>query len=73
MWHYAEICVTLQSKMNVICFDTEMANGCELLELSVSDFDGSELFNRRFKPKARTWSPKIHGITPAIPSVGLAR
>lgn len=66
MWHYAEICVTLQSKMNVICFDTEMANGCELLELSVSDFDGSELFNRRFKPKARTWSPKIHGITPAM-------
>ncbi|MDO4319502.1 MAG: 3'-5' exonuclease [Bacteroidales bacterium] len=52
--------------MNVICFDTEMANGCELLELSVYDLDGSEIFTRRFKPKARSWSPKIHHITPAM-------
>lgn len=52
--------------MNVICFDTEMANGYELLELSVCDLDGCELFCRRFRPKARSWSPRIHHITPAM-------
>lgn len=63
--------------MRIICFDTEMANGYELLELSVLDGDGAVIFHKYFKPKCRSWSPKIHHITPAmvkgLPSVSAYR
>jgi len=56
--------------MNIISFDTEYTNTPkhnELLELSIIDVDGNEIFHHYFKPEyVSKWnrSQDIHGITP---------
>lgn len=48
-----------------LCLDAEFANGIEMIELSVFDFSGAEIYSRRFKPATLTrWDTSIHGITP---------
>lgn len=59
-----------------ICFDTESAQGrCngqyieELLEISMMDASGTELYYSRFKPRRLSkWDTKIHHITPGMVS-----
>lgn len=59
-----------------ICFDTESAQGRyrgqyieELLEISMMDASGQELYYSRFKPAHLTrWDTKIHHITPSMVS-----
>lgn len=48
-----------------LCLDAEFANGIEIIELSVYDFSGNEIYSRRFKPATLTrWDTSIHGISP---------
>lgn len=57
-----------------ICFDTESAQGRyngqyieELLEISMMDASGQELYYSRFKPgHLSRWDTKIHHITPSM-------
>jgi len=48
----------------LLCFDTETTNHGELLELSIFDIHGRELYHQYFRPKAKTWPSDIHHITP---------
>ena len=58
--------------MNIICLDTEFTGiepHNEILELSIYDSYGGEIFHELFKPeKATSWAntEKIHGITPKM-------
>lgn len=48
----------------LLCFDTETTNHGELLELSIFDIHGNELYHQYFRPKAKSWPSDIHHITP---------
>lgn len=50
----------------LLCFDTETTNHGELLELSVFDLDGNEVYHQYFRPRAKTWPTDIHHITPEM-------
>lgn len=50
----------------LLCFDTETTNHGELLELSVFDIHGNEVYHRYFKPRASSWPTNIHHITPEM-------
>lgn len=58
--------------MNIICLDTEFtgtAGRNEILELSMFNADGEEIYHQMFKPeRCRKWTftEKIHGITPEM-------
>lgn len=58
--------------MNIICLDTEFTGTVdrnEILELSIYDGEGKEIFHQLYKPeKCKKWSftEKIHGITPEM-------
>lgn len=53
---------------SAVCFDCETTNHGELLELSVHDLQGNEVYHSYYKPRARTWPTDIHHITPAMVS-----
>ena len=48
----------------LLCFDSETTNHGELLELSVFDVAGNEVYHRYFRPHAKNWPSDIHHITP---------
>lgn len=51
--------------MNVICLDAEFADNEELLELSVYNPGGEEIYHSYYRPeKIRDWRTDIHHITP---------
>lgn len=50
----------------LLCFDSETTNHGELLELSVFDIHGNEVYHRYFKPRAKKWPTDIHHITPEM-------
>lgn len=53
--------------MNIICLDAEFADNEELLELSVFDVGGKEVYHEYFRPeKIDSWRTDIHHITPAM-------
>ena len=53
--------------MNVICLDAEFTENEELLELSVFNTDGNEIYHRFYKPEnITTWRTDIHHITPEM-------
>lgn len=55
------------SKLNVICLDAEFADNEELLELSVFDLSGREIYHRYYRPELiREWRTDIHHITPEM-------
>lgn len=49
-----------------ICLDAEMADGRELLELSVFDDSETEIYHQLFRPHRRSWHTDIHHITPQM-------
>lgn len=51
-------------KYPLLCFDSETTNHGELLELSVFDMYGNEVYHKYFKPRAKKWPSDIHHITP---------
>ena len=53
-------------KYPLLCFDTETTNHGELLELSVFDIHGNEVYHQYFRPKAKHWPTDIHHITPEM-------
>ncbi len=53
--------------MDIICLDAEFAENEELLELSVFNLDGEEVYHQFFKPeKIKSWRTDIHHITPEM-------
>lgn len=50
----------------LLCFDSETTNHGELLELSIFNLDGNEIFHRYFRPRAKSWPTDIHHITPEM-------
>lgn len=51
----------------IIFFDAEFTSSNELLELSVMNGRGEEIYHHYFKPvKAKKWSSEIHHITPKM-------
>lgn len=53
------------SNLNVICLDAEFADNEELLELSVYDLTGREIYHRFYRPELiKDWRTDIHHITP---------
>lgn len=50
----------------LLCFDTETTNHGELLELSVFDITGKEVYHKYFKPRAKKWPTDIHHISPEM-------
>ena len=50
----------------LLCFDTETTNHGELLELSVFDIRGNEVYHQYFRPHAKNWPTDIHHITPEM-------
>ena len=48
----------------LLCLDCETTVHGELLELSVYDIAGNEVYHRYFKPRAKKWPTDIHHITP---------
>lgn len=53
--------------MDIICLDAEFAENEELLELSVFNLDGEEVYHQFFKPeRIRNWRTDIHHITPEM-------
>lgn len=53
--------------MNLICFDAETTDRGELLELSVYNISGNEIYHSYFKPvNSRRWRTDIHHITPEM-------
>lgn len=53
-------------KYPLLCFDTETTNHGELLEISVFDIEGNEVYHRYFRPHATGWPTDIHHITPEM-------
>ncbi len=53
-------------KYPLLCFDSETTNHGELLELSVFDLSGNEVYHKYFKPRAKKWPTDIHHITPEM-------
>lgn len=55
--------------MQVICLDAEFADNEELLELSMFDLNGKEIYHEYYRPeKIRNWRTDIHHITPEMVS-----
>jgi len=53
--------------MNIICLDAEFADNEELLELSVFNLEGEEVYHSYYRPeKIETWRTDIHHITPGM-------
>lgn len=53
--------------MNIICLDAEFADNEELLELSVFNMEGEEIYHRYYRPENITqWRTDIHHITPEM-------
>lgn len=53
--------------MNVICLDAEFADNEELLELSVFNLAGEEVYHSYYKPEMISdWRTDIHHITPEM-------
>lgn len=53
--------------MDFICLDAETTDRGELLELSVYNIGGKEVYHQYFKPEnARRWRTDIHHITPEM-------
>ena len=50
----------------LLCFDTETTNHGELLELSVFDLAGNEIYHQYFRPRVKKWPTDIHHITPEM-------
>ncbi|MCH5220508.1 MAG: 3'-5' exonuclease [Muribaculaceae bacterium] len=48
----------------LLCFDCETTVHGELLELSVYDLRGNEVYHEYFKPRSKKWPTDIHHITP---------
>lgn len=57
-----------QQHYPLLCFDTETTNHGELLELSIFDQDGNEVFHQYFRPRADSWPTHIHHISPEMVS-----
>lgn len=51
---------------SLLCFDSETTNHGELLELSVFDAAGVEVYHKYFRPHAKTWPSDIHHISPEM-------
>ncbi len=55
------------NRFDFICLDGEFANGRRLLELSIFDISGNELYHHLFKPEGMSrWPSDIHHITPEM-------
>lgn len=55
--------------MNIICLDAEFADNEEILELSVFDREGKEIYHSFYKPQSiEDWRTDIHHITPEMVS-----
>lgn len=53
--------------MEIVCLDAEFTENEELLELSVFNLEGKEIYHRFFKPeRITTWRTDIHHITPEM-------
>lgn len=53
--------------MNVICLDAEFADNEELLELSIFNIEGSEIYHSFYRPeRIRSWRTDIHHISPEM-------
>ncbi len=53
--------------MKIICLDAEFTENEELLELSVFDLTGKEIYHQFYKPeKITSWRTDIHHITPEM-------
>lgn len=58
---------TADKRFDFICLDGEFANGRRLLELSIFDGSGNELYHQLFKPTGMSrWPSDIHHITPEM-------
>lgn len=57
-----------QERYPLLCLDTETTNHGELLEISIFDIEGNEVYHRYFKPHAKSWPDEIHHITPEMVS-----
>lgn len=55
------------SNMEIICLDAEFTESEELLELSVFNLDGKEVYHKFYKPELiKEWRTDIHHITPEM-------
>lgn len=63
---YAKPAPTTGNKYSLLCLDSETTNHGELLELSVFDITGKEVFHSYFRPRAKNWPTEIHHITPEM-------
>lgn len=55
--------------MQIICLDAEFADNEELLELSIFDLSGGEIYHEYYRPeRIRNWRTDIHHITPEMVS-----
>lgn len=53
--------------MEIICLDAEFTETEELLELSIYNLEGEEIYHRFYKPENITdWRTEIHHITPEM-------
>lgn len=53
--------------MEIFCLDAEFTDNEELLELSVYNMEGCEIYHRYYKPENATeWRTDIHHITPEM-------
>lgn len=53
--------------MNIICLDAEFTETEELLELSMFNIEGDEIYHSYYRPeKSRKWRTDIHHITPEM-------
>lgn len=53
--------------MEILCFDAEFTENEELLELSVYNLEGKEVYHSYYRPeRIKTWRTDIHHITPAM-------
>lgn len=53
--------------MNIICLDAEFAENEELLELSIFDLSGREVYHNYYRPEhIKVWRTDIHHITPEM-------
>lgn len=50
----------------LICLDAEMADGRELLELSIYDGAEEEVYHSYFNPEREDWDVSLHHITPEM-------
>lgn len=57
----------MENELKYICFDAEMTDRGELLELSIFTIDSNEIYHQYFKPfYQKRWRTDIHHITPEM-------